>query len=556
MAYRTRIATCGLRSCGRAAVPFSATALAAALIFSNAYADQASPAASTATIVSKGVTDPSGLVGVDAAKLQKALSAGQITSVKLVQAYLDRIKAYDAPHEGIPGLRAVIDLNKDALADAKALDEERAAGKIRGPLHGIPILVKEVINIKGMYTPVREESFKDLMNPIIAPSDAFTIKKLRDAGAIILAHTRNGEGTNNPFDQSKHPGGSSAGNGAGIAAGYAPLGLGEDTGGSTRIPGAWTSTVGFRPSTGMVSMDGSWAYSYWSDTLGPQALTVSDVATMMDVIAGYDPTYPSSVKFDLPKTFAAKLDKDYLKGKTIGILEPARRASEQNVVAAFDEAVKKFEEAGAKVVSMDVDISPDPKTAEKDGTQALLEAPGGGLAGWVFPTAEGAADRFFASLDADDSDVAKLAEPTDKLTQHDLDVAAKQPLTPADDEALGKDLENNRKSLRNWYGKIVEKYGVDFVVYPTMRTLPPAAALPKGTFKPQNTQIAPFLGYPAISIPGGYVDDLPFGVEIMGVKAGDDADVLGAGFAFEQASNFRRAPASTPALKGEMDLIK
>lgn len=310
----------------------------------------------------------SGLLGVDAERLQKALTDGSVTSVQLVDAYLARIDAYDSPYKQQPGLAAIIRLNDHAREDAQRLDEERAAGQTRGPLHGIPVLVKEAINVEGMPLTINSLTYGDALSEIVPPRDAFAVDRLREAGAIILAHSRNAEGGVNPYDQTRHPGGSSSGNSAGIASALAPLGLGEDTGGSVRMPAAWTSTVGFRPSTGLVSMDGVAPYGYWADTLGPQALTVTDAANRLDAIAGYDPTNTPSRHVELPSTFTEHLDSDFLRGKRIGIYEPARRGSDQEVIEAFDETVQRFTDAGAEVVSLDVSLVAIPSVAEANGT--------------------------------------------------------------------------------------------------------------------------------------------------------------------------------------------
>jgi amidase len=498
--------------------------------------------------------EPAGLNRLDAAQLQQMLTAGEITSMKLVQAYLARINAYDKEYGDQPGLDAVIQLNEHALQDAKKLDEERANGHVRGPFHGVPVLLKEIYNVKGMPTPA---GLGEMMKNIVAPEDAFIVRKLREAGAIILAHTDAwSANAGNPFDQTLNPGGSSAGNAAGLAAAYAPIAIGEDSLGSARIPAAWTSTVGFRPTMGLVSMNGAAPIYLTYDTPGPQATTVQDVARLMDVIAVFDPNYPSSVKMDMPSTYTQHLDKDYLKGRKIGIYAPFMLDSDDTVRRVIENAAAELEQLGAKVVTLHDGISPVERPPA--GMELLREIAGNlGLnhtAGFEEGSEFGSAtDLWLSTLRADDSELAKRAAPKDKLTRADLYAAqgttAPASATPADYRRHAR----LRGELRAWFKQIVTEQGVDAVIYPTVRKLPQPR---KRGYMWQNTSLAPLLGYPAISVPAGFVDGLPVGLDIMGTAPGQDAEILGMAYAYEQGTHHRRAPASTPPLAGERDLLK
>ncbi|MFJ4172235.1 amidase [Paenarthrobacter sp. NPDC089714] len=477
--------------------------------------------------------------------------------MELVGAYLARIRAFDQPYGNEPGLTAVVAVNEAAIADAQTMDAERAGGKVRGPLHGVPILVKEVFDIQGH--PITKGAYSELAADILAPDDAFTVAKLRDAGAIILARTAAGHSNvANPYDQERHPGGSSSGNGAGLAAGYAPLALGEDTGGSTRVPGSYTATVGFRPTTGLVSMDGVVPFSIWADTPGPQSLTVRDAAVMMDVIAGFDPSWPGNKEIPIPDTYTEHLLEDFLHGKTIGIFQPNVFSSDQVVIEHFDEAVKGFEKAGATLVIIDANLTAD-RSSYAPGTELLWEsASDWNVAGMVFGTSDysdgaQAEDLWLSKLGADNSKLAKTAEPFDRLTRVDRLTANGEDTSDPGNEAGRQKHELQRSQLRGWFASHVAKSGADFVVYPSTRTLPPKG---KSIMRSGNTMIAPLLGYPALSVPAGYVNGLPTGMEIMGTSPGTDAEVLGAGYAYEQATKCRMAPASTPSLAGEAELTE
>jgi len=485
-----------------------------------------------------------GIRSLDAAAIQKMLQSGETTSVELVRAYLDRINAYDKAYGNESGLRAIVNVNDRALADAQVLDSERNNGNVRGPLHGVPILIKDVINVEGMPTTAGFEALADL----IAPTDATVVRMLRKAGAIIIAKTTpNLMDTRNPFDQTKSAGFSSAGNGAGLAAGYAPLAIGEDTMGSIRIPASLTSTVGFRPTTGLVSMDGSNRYSFTYDTLGPMTTTVRDAAVLMDVIAGYDPANPTSVKMRIPTTYTEHLSKDFLRGKKVGIFEPFMLASDEAIDKIIRTAAHNMEKQGAEVMSVASDWAwGAPPEAAK-----LLEEMAGGyniLREWLEEyELEEARDLWLASFKGRPRHLSELAEPTDVITSADLYIATglKPPARPskAEYDAYRKDLQ----AFRDWFASFMKEQRLDAIVYPSVRRTASAA----GTFQNfVNTQLAPLLGYPAMSIPAGFSNGMPVGVDIMG-SAQADSEVLGIAYAYEQATHHRRLPGSTPRLHSD-----
>ena len=269
---------------------------------------------------------PVELTQASIADLEKAMDKGQLTSEKLTQLYLARIKAYDK--QG-PAINAVITLNPNALKTARALDAERKAKGPRGPLHGIPVILKDNYNTADL--PTTAGSF--LLKGSIPPDDAFLVKKLRAAGAIILAkvnlsefasggaHSSIGGQTLNPHDLTRTPSGSSGGTGAGIAAVFAPLGMGTDTGGSIRGPSTSNGVVGLKPTHGLLSRNGIVPLALTFDTGGPLALNVADVAAALGVMTGVDPgdaaTKKSQGKFETDYTRYLKADA--LKGARIGI---------------------------------------------------------------------------------------------------------------------------------------------------------------------------------------------------------------------------------------------
>jgi Asp-tRNA(Asn)/Glu-tRNA(Gln) amidotransferase A subunit family amidase len=257
-----------------------------------------------------------------------AYKSGRLTAHQLVQAYLDRIKAYD--QQG-PNLHLVITLNPKALEEADRLDAAYKASGPVGPLHGIPVLLKDQVDAAGMPTTLNSVLLKDYM----PPKDAFVTAKLKKAGAIILAKMALGEygggdtygsllgESRNPYDLMRTVGGSSGGTGGGLAANFGTVGIGQEFAASTRRPASFNSLVGMRPSTGLVSRTGVWdGWPSIRGSLTPMARTVTDLAKLLDVMVGYDPEDPVTAMGvgQVPKSYTAFLDQNALKGARLGVL--------------------------------------------------------------------------------------------------------------------------------------------------------------------------------------------------------------------------------------------
>src|ERR1700690_2589413 len=292
-----------------------------------------------------------------------AYKSGALTSVKLVQAYLERIRACD---QAGPKLNVVIFLNPRALDEAAALDEEfRRTGKFVGPLHGIPVLLKDNVNTKDMPTTGGSLSLAGYT----PATDAAITQKLRRAGAIILAKVNLHEfaiwgetissiqgQTLNPYDLTRTPGGSSGGTGAGVAANFAIVGIGTDTVNSIRSPASANSIVGIRPTLGLVSRAGIIPYSFTQDAAGPLARTVTDAAKMLNVLVGYDPNDPATAWSvgNTEEDYAKFLKANGLQGKRIGVLRSffgtAPVNNEVNIIA--NRAVEDLKKAGATIVEL------------------------------------------------------------------------------------------------------------------------------------------------------------------------------------------------------------
>lgn len=506
------------------------------------------------------------------ADLNAAFEAGTLTSEKLTKAYLARIEAYDK--QG-PKINTVITLNSKALKQAKQLDAERKAGKVRGPLHGIPVILKDNFDTIDMPTTAGSQ----LLAGSMPPDDAFTVKKLRDAGAIILAKVNlsefaggggsvsgakdpavlkagtipNGESTMggqtlNPHDLTRGPAGSSGGTGAGLAAVFAQLGMGTDTGGSVRGPSSVNGIVGLKPTHGLLSRDGIVPLALTFDTGGPMARSVYDIAVSLNVMAGVDLADPATQKSvgKVAKDYTAALQTGSLKGARIGV---ARDFTGRNpeVDRVFNEALATLTKLGATTVDFNY---PAYMLEGRLGVSSLVMA-----------------SEFKAQI----ADYLQTTAPKYPKTLDDLVTLANDPKTGYRSpqkafalkytQSVALDLNDpiylaakndGLQMITSAVNGVMQKYQLDAIVYPTN---PAAAALIKPTSDPRPTgptdsptNIANQTGYPDLIVPAGMTKDgLPVTISFFG-PAFSEAKLLGYGYDFEQATKAMRLPKSTPAL--------
>lgn len=471
--------------------------------------------------------------------LQAAQTAGRVSSRGLVDAYLARIQAYD---QAGPRLNAIVMLNPRARDEAEALDRERADKGPRGPLHGIPVLIKDNYDTAGMPT-----SGGALALATLQPSaDAFQVRKLREAGAVILGKTTMHElasgitnissltsQTRNPYDLYRTPGGSSGGTGAAIGASFAAAGMGSDTCGSIRIPAANQNLVGLRGTHGLSSRSGVMPLSSTQDIAGPLARTVTDLAIMLDATAGADPADPITKDSTghIPTSYREALTADGLKGARIGVLRSlwGSAPEDDEVAGILRRALDNMKSHGAEVVDVAV-----------PGLDDLLRE------------SSVIADEFKFDLMAylakhPSAPVKSLGEVIERGLHHEgLDANFRLRNTPEKREtehyrqALVK-----RRATRAAVLATLEEQRVDVLAYPTLRRKP--AAIGDAQFG-SNCQLSATTGLPAISIPGGFTTDgLPIGLELLG-GAWTEPALLKYAYAWEQAAKPRRAPFSTPPL--------
>ena len=472
-------------------------------------------------------------------ELQEMMVSGEATAVAITQAYLDRIAAYD--QQG-PVINAMVWLNPDALSDAEALDRERAERGPRGPLHGIPIILKDNYDTPEMPTAAGTLALANNY----APDDAFQVARLRDAGAIILGKANMhelasgittissmGGQTRNPYDLSRNPGGSSGGTGAAIAASFAAVGWGSDTCGSIRIPAAQNDLVGLRPTKGLSSIDGIIPLAATQDVGGPLARTVRDLAISLDATVGPDPNDPATAILknrEVPR-FVESLDEDALRGARIGILE-----------AYFGEAPE--EAAAARLVRAAIEemvgLGADTVTVEIPDLDSLIA--GSGVIG--YETKWDLIDYFAQNPQAP---VSSLTEILESGLVHEALV----PRMRARNESEERNSDEYRKALakraplREAVEATLNRYSLDALVFPTVRTIPSVIGDPQ---RGSSCSLGANSGLPSISVPVGFTAGVPIGMELMG-RTLDDARLVSLAYAFEQATDHRQPPFTTPTLE-------
>lgn len=494
--------------------------------------------------------------------INAAMEAGALSSEKLVSLYLARIEAYDKKG---PALNALITVNPKALAEARALDEERKKSGPRSPLHGIPVILKDNFNTYDLPTTAGCV----FLNGSLPYRDAFVTAKLRAAGAIILAKANTSEfalsgksngfsslggQTLNPHDLSRGPSGSSGGSGAALAAWFAPLAFGSDTGGSVRGPSAANGTPGLKPTLGTLSRDGIVPLALSFDTGGPMARHVSDVALVLNAVAGYDPRDPATKAGvgQLPKEFTSTLKPNALKGASFGLLRDFM-GGDPETDAVMEKAVATLKAQGATVEEIKL---PDYILKSRGSLFSIVR---------------------MAEFKAQITDYLQTLRPgfprshaeLVKLSQAYLaNPAGKKGVpNPARWEILKEEEEKGRALtdpeylaardqglalIRETLDGLLANRHLDAFIYPTSPT--PALPLKRDYTVPQpdsGTNLANFSGFPDAIVPAGVTSaKLPVTLSFLG-PAFSEARILAYAYAFEQATQARVAPASTPALPGE-----
>lgn len=469
--------------------------------------------------------------------LQAMLRGGRTTSVVLVDAYLARIAAYD--HDG-PKLNAIVRINAHARADAAALDAERQAGHVRGPLHGIPVILKDNYSTRDMPTSAGSVALASLETT----DDAFQVKKLRAAGAIILGKSNMHElasgitsissiagQTCNPYDPRRSPGGSSGGSGAAVAASFAAVAWGSDTCGSIRIPSAVHNLFGLRPTKGLSSITGIVPLSHTQDVGGPIARSVRDLAIALDATVGPDAADTATRILDgrLPH-FVDALDSTALRGKKIGVLVDYLR-------------VDTDDDEGARIVRAALD-----RMRARGAEVADLKIPG--LASVVDSASVIAYEFKYDLLDF----LAPFHVPVKSLDEildrglYDVQLETALHTRAANGTRDGAEYLaalRRRQIARDMVVAAMDADHLDAVVYPTLRRKAAFIGEPQ---RGATCQLSAVTGMPALSMPAGFTTDgMPIAAELLGRPLAD-AQLLAMAYDYERATRPRVPPSTTPPL--------
>jgi Asp-tRNA(Asn)/Glu-tRNA(Gln) amidotransferase A subunit family amidase len=483
-------------------------------------------------------------------EIHAAYKSGQLTCRQLVQMYLDRIEAYDKKG---PAINAIITLNSAAINEADRLDAAFKTSGFVGPLHGIPVVVKDQADAAGMPTTLGSVLFKN-HHP---ERDCFVVANLKKAGAIILGKTTLGElgggdthgslfgSTRNPYDLERTVGGSSGGSAACVSANFSTVAVGQEGLASIRRPSTWNSIAGMRPTAGLVSRGG--VYAGWpsiNGSLGPMARTVTDLAKLLDVMVGYDPEDPVTARGvgHAPESYTKFLDKNGLKGARLGILRESMGLGSEpdsddfkKIDEVFNKAVGELKAAGAVLV--DPIVIPDLK--------ALLAKRAGS-----FTDEEESFNRYFGrSANPPFKSRAEAAASPDfaKVVRRSQERWKRAPDSNAHYEYL-----KAREELMTNLLTVMADNKLDAIVHKAVEHQP---TLIKDGLNPPfvDQKGAPHLNtylvfVPSIVVPVGFTrDNLPAGITFLG-RPYDDANMIKFAYAYEQATRHRKPPPTTTPL--------
>ena len=480
--------------------------------------------------------------------IHTAFASGALTCRQLVTDYLARIEAYD---DDGPALNAILTVNQRALEIAAEMDAGFASDRSGvGPLHCVPVVLKDNYDTADLPTTGGSVTLAES----VPPDDAFVVRRLREAGALVLAKANMtelarggttvsslGGQTRNPYDLTRTPGGSSGGTGAAIAANFAAIGTGSDTGQSIRSPASAGSLVGLRPTRGLLSRDGIIPVSTTQDAAGPITRTVEDAARMLDVMAGYDPNDPiTAFSLDkIPESYTRSLDPGGLAGARIGVLvdffgaEPVHK----EVNAVTEAAIRQMATLGAAMIRISI---PEIDELTQDVAVSTFET-------------KIAFNAYLADLGSG-APVRNLEEFIDRGGFHEsirqVMEAAQQVQDGLNDPEYLRQL-GRRQSLRQAIMTAMAEHRLDAILYPHQRRLVAPIGEPQ---LERNGVLSNGTGFPAITVPGGFSAPtasaplgVPIGIELLGPEWSEPR-LIELAFAFEQASQYRKPPVTTPPL--------
>lgn len=485
------------------------------------------------------------------ADVQAAMKGGRLSCHQLVQLYLDRIFAYDK--QG-PKLNVIITINPKALATADQLDAKFKAREVVSPLHCIPVILKDNYNTADMPTTGGSLALADST----PAADAFTVKKLREAGAIVLAKANLhelalagttvsslGGQTLNPYSLDRTPGGSSGGTGAAIAANFGISGMGSDTVNSIRSPASANSLVGLRPTRGLVSRAGIIPVSFTQDAAGPITRTVADAAIVLNVLVGYDPNDPvTAYSIRQSADYTRSLRPGGLKGARLGVVQTlsGTQPIHEPVNVVVNAAIEEMRRLGATLIPINVPaLDTDKISKDLDVQRFEYRANLNGYLATLGPQAPMKTLGDLVATGKADATIAGFLK-----TAHEIE----SPL----EQLEYKDRILKGFQLQQLVLKLMADHELDALVYPHQKRL----VVPIGESQvDRNGILASITGLPAITVPAGFSAPsaaapigVPVGIEFLG-RPWSESVLIKLAYAFERATKYRRPPASTPPLANE-----
>jgi len=491
--------------------------------------------------------DGFGLEEATIAQLHKALRSGRLTCRSIVEGYLKRIESYDQSTK----LNSLVVINEKALSEADTLDREFARTGVLRPLHGIPVIVKDNYDTFDLQTTGGSLALKGS----IPPDDAYQVRKLREAGAVILAKSNMAEWafspyltessiagiTRNPYDLERVPAGSSGGTGAAVAANLGAVGLGTDTGNSIRGPSSHNCLVGIRSTMGLTSRDGIIPLYLRNDIGGPMARTVEDAVRILEVIAGYDPADPITERSlgMLPDSYVQYLDPEGLKGATLGVFRRYIDApgTDPQVKELTENAIGDLEMLEAEIV--DPFVIPD--------YESLIK----GIWCDVF---RHDVDNYLASL-GEGAPHKNLAEIVNSglysnYIESRLKRALQAEIPPEERDPPCLDLFQDERNIkfRNTILAAMTEQGVDAIIYPTWSNPPRKVGDTESPAGDNSQYLSPQTGFPAITVPMGFTyDSLPAGLTFVG-RLFSEHELIKFAHSYAPATKHRRPPAGFPEI--------
>ena len=481
------------------------------------------------------------------AELQQGLQSGKYSSVKLAELYLTRISEID---QGRHDLKSVIEVNPEALLLAEQMDKERKQGKLRGPLHGIPIMIKDNIDTADkMHTTAGSIALADH----IATKDAFVVAQLRKAGALIIGKTNlsewanfrstrsssgwssRGGQTRNPYVINRSPCGSSSGSAVAVSANLCAVAVGTETDGSVIAPASFCGIVGIKPTVGLVSRSGIIPISATQDTAGPMTRTVADAAILLNAMVGVDPadSVTLNAKDKIAKDYTSFLDKNALKGKRIGVEQSFLKGRQEEVVALYQKTIDQLKQLGATIVPVELVKETGPLGEAE--FQVLLYEFKDGLNKYLSGVKKGVKSmNELIEFNKKNAEVAMryFKQELVEMSNAKGDLKSSEYLQAVAKSTSARVIIDRILKTNQLDAIVGTSYGpahcIDWVNGdddPGFYFCPPAA----------------MAGYPHITVPMGDIHGLPVGLSFI-ASAYEEGKIIGLAYAYEQASKQRKVP--------------